>query len=172
MVPNQENMEGNQPVHSYSGHCNHRIVCRSIVLVEQDSRRAFSRPSPQCPYSTTFQSPELLIQCEFIWNLKNNAVSIVEFNAAKFQCCGIQLLLSQLMNFSAHPRICWPYYYKCIIRFSFLNSPSTYLFLHFEYKHMNSSHISYTVIMQCWTMFIRCISMNTIVGHGWKLVDS
>ena len=39
-----------------SSHCNHRFVCRSIVLVEQDSFRQFSRPS-QMSLSTTFQSP-------------------------------------------------------------------------------------------------------------------
>ena len=28
-------------------HCNHRLVCRSIVLVKQDSLRQFSKPSPK-----------------------------------------------------------------------------------------------------------------------------
>ena len=39
MMPNQENMEGNQPVQAtdmHSSHCNHRLVWRSIVLVKQD----------------------------------------------------------------------------------------------------------------------------------------
>ena len=47
MVPNQENMEADQPVriHSHAQQplqvCNHRLVCRSIVLVKQDSLRQF-----------------------------------------------------------------------------------------------------------------------------------
>ena len=32
----------------HSSHCNHRFVCRSIVLVKQDSLCQFSRPSPEC----------------------------------------------------------------------------------------------------------------------------
>ena len=55
----------------HSSHCNHRLVCRSIVL---DSLRQFSRPFWNVS-STTIQSPELLIQCGFIWK-GNNAVCI------------------------------------------------------------------------------------------------
>ena len=40
---------------THSSHCNHRLVCRSIILVKQDSLRQFFRPSPKC---TIFQSPE------------------------------------------------------------------------------------------------------------------
>ena len=45
-----------------SSHCNHRLVCRSIVLVKQDSPCQFSRQF-WIVSSTTFRSPELLIQC-------------------------------------------------------------------------------------------------------------
>ena len=47
MVPNQENMEGDQPVQRNS-HARQPLqaqtVCRSIVLVKQDSLHQFSRP--------------------------------------------------------------------------------------------------------------------------------
>ena len=32
----------------HSSHCNHRLVCRSIVLVKQNSLHLFSRLSPKC----------------------------------------------------------------------------------------------------------------------------
>ena len=51
LVPNEENMGGDQPVQSHS-HAQQplqsQFVCRSIVLVKQDSLRQFSRPSPKC----------------------------------------------------------------------------------------------------------------------------
>ena len=50
---------------THSSHYNHRFVCKSIVLVKQDSLRQFSRPSPKCLHSCTFESPELLNQCGF-----------------------------------------------------------------------------------------------------------
>ena len=50
-----------KPTVTYSSHCNPKPVCRSIVLVKQDSLRQISRPFWNA-CSTTFQSPELLIQ--------------------------------------------------------------------------------------------------------------
>ena len=103
MVLNQENMESDQPVQSHSimhsKHCNHRLVCRSIVLVKQDSLCQLSRPFWNVS-STTFQSPELLIQClcGFISIGKGYISCMPSFIAVT------QLLLSQPMNFSAHPR--------------------------------------------------------------------
>ena len=80
MVPNQENTEGDQPVQSHS-HAQHPLqpqTCvqkaRSIVLVKQDSLRQFPRPIWNVS-STTFQSPELLIQCGFIWKETMQLVS-------------------------------------------------------------------------------------------------
>ena len=66
------------------------VLCRNVVLVKQAVLlRQFSRPSPKCLYSTTFQTPELLIQCGFIWKETMQLVSgMVEFMDAKFQCCG------------------------------------------------------------------------------------
>ena len=56
---------------THSSHCNHRLVCQSIVLVKQDSYPFVSFPSRSrniCSTSrpTAFQSPELLIQYGFI----------------------------------------------------------------------------------------------------------
>ena len=69
---------------THSSHCNHRLVCRRIVLVKQDSLCQFSTPLS----STTFQSPELLIQCGFIWKETMQLTSgKVEFNA-----CQVSLL--------------------------------------------------------------------------------
>ena len=50
---------------THSSHCNHRLVCRSIVLVKQDSLCQFPGHL-QNVSSTTPHSPELLIQCGFL----------------------------------------------------------------------------------------------------------
>ena len=89
---------------THSSHCNHIRVCRSIVLVKQDSLHQFSRPFWNVS-STTFQSPELLIQCGFIWKETMQLVSgKVEFNA----CPSLLWHNSFLVNlwtfhFSANP---------------------------------------------------------------------
>ena len=84
MVPNQENMEGDKPVQSHSHtqqpwqpqtcgqeHCPGETGLSSSVF------RAIKNVA-----STTFQSPEVLIQCEFIWKEILQLVSgKVEFNA-------------------------------------------------------------------------------------------
>ena len=73
MVPNQENMEGDQPVQSHS-HAQQPLQQQTCV---QEHCPGETGP-PSCPFisfpgrlqnvsSTTFQSPELLIQCGFIW---------------------------------------------------------------------------------------------------------
>ena len=49
-----------KPTVKHNSHCNHRFVCRSIVLVKQVSFHQFSRPFWNVS-ATTFQSPELLI---------------------------------------------------------------------------------------------------------------
>ena len=75
MVPNQENMEGDNQFKAtvvHSSHCNYRLVCRSIVLVKQDSLCQFSRLFWNVS-STTFQSPELLIQYGFISGRKQSS---------------------------------------------------------------------------------------------------
>ena len=69
----------------HNSHCNHRLVCRSIVLVKQDSIHQFSRLFWNVS-NTIF--PELLIQYEFIWKETMQLVSgKVEFNA-----CQVSLL--------------------------------------------------------------------------------
>ena len=106
MVPNQENMYGNQPVqnHSHAQQPLKPLVCRSIVLVKQDPLRQFSWPFPKCLYSTAFQSPELRIQCAIIWNnIMQLVLGKVEFNACQFMAVA-QPLLDQPMNVSAHQR--------------------------------------------------------------------
>ena len=87
MVPNQENMGGGGAINQFkatvthSSHCHHRLACRSIVLVKQDSPCHFSR-TVWYVSSATFQSPELLIQCGFFWKETMQLVSgKVNFNA-------------------------------------------------------------------------------------------
>ena len=87
----------------HSSHCNLRLVCRSIVMVKQDSFHQFSRLFWNVS-STTFQSPQLLMQCAFIWKETMQLVSgKFEFNACQVSLLLAQLLLSQPMNFSVHP---------------------------------------------------------------------
>ena len=67
----------------YSIHRNHRLVCRSIVLVKQDSICQFSRPFWNVS-SSTFQSPKLLIQSGFVWTETMQLIlGKVEFNACQ-----------------------------------------------------------------------------------------
>ena len=74
--------------HAQQPYCNLRLVCRSIVMVKQDSFHQFSRLFWNVP-STTFQNPELLIQCAFIWKetmqLVSGRLSVMH---AKFHFCG------------------------------------------------------------------------------------
>ena len=63
----------------HSSHCNHRLVCRSIVLVKQDSVHQFSRPFCNVCGTELFN-----IQCGFIWKESMQIVSgKVEFNACQ-----------------------------------------------------------------------------------------
>ena len=74
-----------------------------IVLVKQDSIRQF----PGCPRivsSTAFPSPELLIQCGFIWKETMQLVSGKNLGCVPSFIAVVRPLLSQPMNFSAHPR--------------------------------------------------------------------
>ena len=76
MLPNQENMEDNQPVSKPQSHtssiANHRLVCRSIVLVKRDSLPGRS----QHVSTNTFRSPELYLNPVWVYLEENNAVSI------------------------------------------------------------------------------------------------
>ena len=93
MVPNQRIWRVTNQFKAtvtHISHCNHRLVCRSIVLVKQDSLHQFSRPFSSTTFvtSTTFQSPKFLIQCGFICTETMQLVSRkVEFNA-----CQVSLL--------------------------------------------------------------------------------
>ena len=79
------------------------LCCRSIVLVNQDSLRLFSRPFPKCLqyfFLKSWITYPVLLYLE-----GNNAVSI---RKGWTECMPsfiavAQLLLSQPMNFSAHP---------------------------------------------------------------------
>ena len=71
----------------HNSHCNHRLVCRSIVLVKRDSLRQFSKPFWNAS-STTLQSPELLTQCGFIWKETMQLVS----GKDEFNACQVSLL--------------------------------------------------------------------------------
>ena len=69
-----------------SSQCNcDRFVCMSIVLVKQDSR-----PSPKCLYSTTFQSPEVLIYSVALKKWKKT-MQLVSENFV-FNACHVSLL--------------------------------------------------------------------------------
>ena len=59
----------------HSSHCNHRLMCRSIVLVKQDSLHQFSRPFWKVS-STTFQSVRRFTYLVWVYLEGNNAVSI------------------------------------------------------------------------------------------------
>ena len=84
---------------THSSYYNHRLVCRSIVLVKQDSVCQFSRPFCKVS-STTFQSPKLLIQCGFIWKETMQLVSgKVEFNACKVSFLWYNSFLVSLWTF-------------------------------------------------------------------------
>ena len=95
MVLNQENEYGGlinqfKATVMHSSHCNHRLVCRSIVHMFWWNKTPFIS-FPGCSWivsNTTSQSPELLIQCGFIsketmWLVPGK----VEFNS-----CQVSLL--------------------------------------------------------------------------------
>ena len=83
MVPNKGIWRmHDQPVQyatvTHSSHCNYRLVCKSIVLVKQDSLCQFSgcfEMSLLDLLSTTFQSPELRYPV-WVYLEGHNAVSI------------------------------------------------------------------------------------------------
>ena len=90
---------------THSSHCNHRFVCRSIVLMKQDSCVSFPGRSRNVP-STTFQSSELLIQCGFIWKETMQLVSgKVEFNACQVSLLWHNSFLVSLWTFQATLRV-------------------------------------------------------------------
>ena len=83
----------------HSSHCNHRPVCRCIVLVKHYSLLQFSRPFWNVS-SINFQSPELLIQCGFIWKETMQLVwEKVEFNTCQFSLLWHNFFLVILWTF-------------------------------------------------------------------------
>ena len=88
MVPNQENMEGDQPVQS--SHAQQPLQPQKSCMQERcpgeirPTLSVFQARYPNCLYSTTCQSLELLIQCRFIWKETMQLVSgKIEFNACQ-----------------------------------------------------------------------------------------
>ena len=73
---------------THNSHCNHRLVCRrALSLWNKTPFVSSSRPFWNVS-STTFQSPEWLIQCWFIWKQTKQLVSgKVEINV-----CQVSLL--------------------------------------------------------------------------------
>ena len=84
---------------THSSHCNHRLVCRNIIQVKQDSLRQFSRPFLNVSRNT-IQSPELLNHCGFIWKETMQLVSRkVEFNACQVSLMWHNSFLVSLWTF-------------------------------------------------------------------------
>ena len=85
MVPNQENMEKDQPIqkHSHTQQPLQALIC--VHFPGESGLPSVGSPGrSQNVSSTTFQSPELLIQCGFIWQEIMQLVSgKVEFNACQ-----------------------------------------------------------------------------------------
>ena len=89
VVPNQVNNYGKWSTSSkpctvtHSIHCNHRLVWRIERFTgETGLPSSVFQAILKCHYGTTFQNPELLIQCGFIWKETMQLVSgKVEFNA-------------------------------------------------------------------------------------------
>ena len=100
-----------------SSHCNHRLVCRSIVLVKQDSLRQFTRPFWNFA-STTFQSPELLIQCGCILQEQciyyQERLNNLNLMHAKFQLLWHNSFLVSLWTF--HPTLVYSILLEYIIK--------------------------------------------------------
>ena len=95
IVPNQENMELINQFNArvtHNSHCNHRFMCRSIVLVKTGLPPSVFLAVLNIS-STTFQSPELLIQCVFIW-WKMHCQERLNLMHAKFNWCGTNSLAS------------------------------------------------------------------------------
>ena len=109
MVPNQENVEGDQPVKfkatvMHSSHCNHRLVHRSIVLVKQDSLRhailqAVHEMSLVLLYKVLnyLSSVGLSGRKHYSWYHER-----LKLMLAKFYCCGTTPSKSSYMCFSAN----------------------------------------------------------------------
>ena len=115
-----------------------RVYCtcvqeaRSIALVKQESLSHFSRPSPNVS-STTFQNPELIIQCGFIWKETMQLVSgNLEFNA-----CQVALLwhnsLVSLRTFQ--PTLAYMFYIYSQLCLSSLTALWTNLNIHVSHGH-------------------------------------
>ena len=91
---------------THSSLCNHRLVCRSIVLVKLDSLCQFSRPFWNLS-STTFQSPEFLIQCGFIW--KKKIQYLERLDLTKPCLCQVSLLWSHNFVFFTFSVSLWTF---------------------------------------------------------------
>ena len=108
MVPNEENMKGDQPVQSHI-HAQQPLQPQSCV--PEHCPGETGPPSSVFPSlvfslrSTTYLSPESCVQCGFIWKETMQVVSWkVEFNACKVWLLWHNTFLLCLINFSAHPR--------------------------------------------------------------------
>ena len=76
---------------THSSHCNHRLLCSSIVLVKNRTPFVSFPGRLRNVSSTTFQSPDLLIQCGFIW--KETMQILVVSGKVEFNVCQVSLLL-------------------------------------------------------------------------------
>ena len=71
---------------THSSHCNHRLACRSIVLVIQDSLRRF--PGDLKCIVLVFESHEVLTQYGFFWKETMEYQESLNLIHTKFHCCG------------------------------------------------------------------------------------
>ena len=106
MVPSQENMEGNQPILSHSTAAFASLELCATALSWWNRTHFVSFPGrSRNVSSTTFQSPELLIRCGFIWKEAMQLVSgEVEFTACQVSLLWHNTFLVRLYELSAHPR--------------------------------------------------------------------
>ena len=92
MVPNQENMEGDQNTVTDSNHCNHRLGCRSIVLVKQNSLHNFPGRFEISLSSTIFKNSWITFPVWYYLE-RNNTVSIRKgWIEKRFNVCQVPLL--------------------------------------------------------------------------------
>ena len=107
MVPNQENVEGDQPVQRHR-HAKQPLQPQTFVQEHCAGETGLPSSVFQAVHEMCLvlflQSPEFLIHAVWVYLEGNNAVSIhqewLNLMHAKFHCCGT----TQPMNFSAHPR--------------------------------------------------------------------
>ena len=85
---------------THSSHCNHILVCRSIVLLKQDSLRQFSRLFWNVSIQYYVLLLKLLIHCGFVWKETMQLVSEkVESNACQVVLLWHTFLIVSLWTF-------------------------------------------------------------------------